>query len=81
MLGRKPWRIDLLTKIDGVTFEEAWAGRVEADFAPKPLWVIGREQLVANKRACGRAKDLRDLAVLRAAPPAKARGRGRKARR
>ena len=32
MLGRKPWRIDVLTGIDGVSFREAWAGRVEAEF-------------------------------------------------
>jgi hypothetical protein len=31
MLGRKPWRIDILTGIDGVTFREAWAGKVEAE--------------------------------------------------
>lgn len=37
MLGRKPWRIDVLTGIDGVTFAEAWDGRVEADFVAKPL--------------------------------------------
>jgi hypothetical protein len=32
MLGRKPWRVDILTGIDGVTFREAWKGRVEAEF-------------------------------------------------
>jgi hypothetical protein len=34
MLGRKPWRIDVLTGIDGVTFSEAWTSRVEAEFVP-----------------------------------------------
>jgi len=33
MLGRKPWRIDILTGIDGVTFRRAWASKVEADFS------------------------------------------------
>ena len=68
MLGRKPWRIDILTGIDGVTFREAWAGRVEAEFAKKPLYVIGREALIANKRAAGRDKDLLDVALLERAP-------------
>ncbi len=64
MLGRKPWRIDVLTAIDGVTFRKAWASRVEADFAVSPLFVIGRDALIANKRAAGRDKDLLDVALL-----------------
>ncbi len=64
MLGRKPWRIDILTGIDAVSFEEAWAGRVEAAFVSKPLWIIGREALLQNKRAAGRDKDLLDVAAL-----------------
>ncbi len=64
MLGRKPWRIDILTGIDGVTFAEAWASRVEADFAAPPLFVIGRDALIANKRAAGRDKDWLDVALL-----------------
>jgi hypothetical protein len=66
MLGRKPWRIDVLTKISGVTFARAWRGRVETDFSPPPLFIIGRRELIANKRASGRDKDLRDVAVLQA---------------
>ena len=66
MLGRKPWRIDVLTKISGVTFARAWGGRVEAEFMPRPLFVIGRRELIANKRASGRDKDLRDVAMLQA---------------
>jgi hypothetical protein len=64
MLGRKPWRIDILTTIAGVSFEEAWAGRVRADFEAGPLFVIGREALIKNKRAAGRDKDLLDVAML-----------------
>jgi hypothetical protein len=66
MLGRKPWRIDVLTKISGVTFARAWRGRVEADFTLRPLFIIGRRELIANKRASGRDKDLRDVAMLQA---------------
>jgi hypothetical protein len=64
MLGRKPWRIDILTGIDGVTFPEAWASRVKAEFVRAPLFVIGRQALLANKRAAGRDKDLLDITLL-----------------
>ena len=68
MLGRKPWRIDLLTRIDSVSFETAWKGRVEADFATRPLYVIGKKELLANKRAAGRPKDLADVEALESMP-------------
>jgi hypothetical protein len=67
MIGRKPRRIDILTEIDGVSFEECWEGRTEAEFEPQPLPVIGRAELIRNKRASGRAKDLGDLERLEAA--------------
>lgn len=77
MLGRKPWRIDVLTGIDGVSFRDAWASRVEAEFVMNPLFVIGRDALIANKRAAGRDKDLLDVALLERhggkASPARAR--------
>jgi nucleotidyltransferase AbiEii toxin of type IV toxin-antitoxin system len=71
MLGRKPWRIDVLTGIDGVSFREAWAGRVEAEFVSTPLFVIGRAALLKNKRAAGRAKDLLDVALLEESKPSR----------
>jgi predicted nucleotidyltransferase len=64
MLGVKPWRIDILTGIDGVTFEEAWASREPVDFHGIRLFCIGREALLKNKRAAGRKKDLVDVALL-----------------
>jgi hypothetical protein len=74
MLGRKPFRIDLLTGIDGVSFARAWASRTELTFEPRPLFVIGREMLLANKRAAAREKDLLDVAALeRLAPRPKRR--------
>ncbi len=80
MLGRKPWRIDILTGIDGVSFREAWASRVVADFRAAPLFVIGRSALLKNKRAAGRTKDLLDVALLeesKAARPKAAKSRRR----
>lgn len=66
MLGRKPWRIDVLTQIDGVTFPEVWRGRVEAAFVSASLPAIGLAELLRNKRAAGRPKDLSDVASLEA---------------
>jgi hypothetical protein len=77
MLGRKPWRIDVLTGIDGVTFPEAWVSRVEAEFVAAPLYVIGRDALIANKRAAARDKDLLDVAVLERSPPPRRRRKRR----
>lgn len=64
MLGRKPNRIDILTKIDGVTWDEVWSGRVRVSFAGGALFVIGPDELLANKRAAGRPKDLADADVV-----------------
>src|SRR5262245_61209595 len=47
MIGRKPYRIDVLTGIDGVTFREAWKGRVTVPLSPGNVCVIGRKELVA----------------------------------
>lgn len=78
MLGRKPWRIDVLTGIDGVTFRQAWASRVEAEFVTRPLYVLGRATLIANKRAAARDKDLLDVELLeRHATPKRRRRRAR----
>lgn len=59
-IGLPPRRIDLLTEISGVTFEEAWQSRMEAQLGGRTVAVIGREALLRNKRATGRDKDLLD---------------------
>jgi hypothetical protein len=56
MLGRKPWRIDILTSIDGVSFEQAWKSRVKADFVVTPLNVIGRDMFVDQEQARSRTR-------------------------
>lgn len=63
-IGLPPRRIDLLTSITGVEFADAWPGRVAVEYAGVACHVIGRDALVANKRALGRAKDLADLELL-----------------
>lgn len=63
-LGLPPRRIDVLTSITGVEFEQAWQGRVRRLVGGLELAFLGRSDLVANKRATGRAKDLIDLELL-----------------
>ena len=64
MLGRPPCRVDLISSIDGVTYREAWSGRLPVNLAGIPVAVLGLRELIANKRAAGRPKDLADLALL-----------------
>jgi hypothetical protein len=63
-IGVQPNRIDLLTAIDGVTFEEAWPDRLESTYGAEPVHVIGRRHLVQNKRSTGRAQDQIDADLL-----------------
>lgn len=63
-LGHPPNRIDLITSIDGVTFDEVWNGRVAGRFGAASVWYIGIEELIRNKRASGRPQDLADLSWL-----------------
>lgn len=63
-LGVAPNRIDLVTSIDGVTFEAAWPRRVESQHGETRLLVIHRDDLAANKKASGRPQDLLDLDYL-----------------
>jgi Nucleotidyl transferase of unknown function (DUF2204) len=63
-LGVPPNRIDVLTSITGVSFEEAWAGRAKVMVGETPVNFIGREALILNKRRTGRAQDKADLEAL-----------------
>ncbi|ETW95055.1 MAG: hypothetical protein ETSY2_48695 [Candidatus Entotheonella gemina] len=63
-LGVPPVRIDLITSLTGVSWDEAWAGRTTGNYGDIPVDYIGREQFIANKRAIGRTKDLADLEML-----------------
>jgi hypothetical protein len=63
-IGLPPRRIDLLTSISGVEFEEAWGGRVVHELDAVAIPFLGRAALVQNKRATGRAKDRADLEAL-----------------
>ena len=60
-LGIAPNRVDLVTAIDGVSFDEAWAGRVAARFGDQDVFYLGKAELIKNKKASGRPQDLLDL--------------------
>jgi len=60
-LGDPPLRIDIMTAIDGVTFDGAWSRKVASRFGGQEIHLISREDLIANKRASGRKQDLLDL--------------------
>jgi len=63
-LGVSPLRIDFLTSIDGVSWESAWSGKVESRYGDIPVNVIGKNELLLNKKATGRLKDLADIAAM-----------------
>lgn len=66
--GQPPNRIDLINRIDGIHFNEAWESRVTQKIGtdnPKIIaFYIGLDQLIKNKKASGRYKDLDDLRFL-----------------
>jgi hypothetical protein len=64
-IGIAPNRIDILTSIDGVAFEEAWAGRTSTLYGGQAVPVIGKTELLRNKLAAGRPQDLLDADALR----------------
>lgn len=63
-IGLPPRRIDVLTSITGVTYEEAQSTSLEVDLAMVKVRVLGRDMLLQNKRATGRTKDLADVEAL-----------------
>jgi hypothetical protein len=67
-LGTPPRRIDILTEITGVEFETAWRSRVSHPVGELQVPFLGRDALIVNKRATGRARDLADLEALGETP-------------
>lgn len=60
-IGVAPGRIDILTDLTGLTFDEAWSDRMRHSFGDVEVDFIGRSSFVRNKRATGRPKDLADI--------------------
>lgn len=63
-LGYPPRRIDILTEIESVSFEQAWTNRVSGPLNGLTVNYISAEDFITNKRAVGRPKDLADAAAL-----------------
>jgi hypothetical protein len=63
-IGIAPNRVDVLTSIDAVTFEEAWPRRVASTYGGVPIALLSVEDLLTNKRAAGRRQDLLDVEQL-----------------
>lgn len=63
-MGVPPVRIDILSSISGVSWDEVAAGRVPGKFGDVDVFYIGREEFIANKRATGRKKDLGDIEAI-----------------
>jgi len=65
-IGLPPLRIDIITAIDGVDFDEAWPDRLETRFGGVPAFVISRHHLIRNKQTAARLQDLADVEQLNA---------------
>jgi hypothetical protein len=63
-LGVAPVRIDLVTSLTGVSWEEAFAGREVGSYGDHETHYLGKEQFARNKRAVGRKKDIADLEAI-----------------
>ena len=64
-IGVEPIRIDVLTAIDGIGFDEAWADRLTLKFSDQGVCVLSKEHLIKNKLAAGRTQDLADVEALK----------------
>ena len=60
-IGVAPRRVDILTSVTGLRFQEAWEGRAEVELAGMIIPVLSRDDLITNKRAVGRLRDLADI--------------------
>jgi hypothetical protein len=74
-LGRPPNRIDILSSVTGVGFDDAWAGREPGVLDGVPVSFVGRAELLRNKRATGRLKDLADVEEIEKVAAESAKGK------
>ncbi len=63
-LGVSPVRIDIITSLTGVTWEQVASNRVNGIYGDIPVYYIGKEEFIANKKAISRHKDLADIEAL-----------------
>lgn len=66
-MGQPPERVNILQKIDGISFDEAWEHRIEGVIDGEiPTSVISKDDLIRNKLASGRDQDILDVKKLKA---------------
>lgn len=63
-IGLPPYRIDILNRVEGVSFDEVVADGATFELHGRRIPIIGRSALMKNKRAVGRAQDLADVEAL-----------------
>ena len=63
-LGVAPVRVDLITSLTGLSWQEVFSGKVKGNFGEVNVYYLGKKELLANKRALGRKKDLADIEAL-----------------
>jgi len=63
-LGVAPVRIDIVTSLTGVSWEDVDAGRVAGSYGGLEVYYIGKKEFILNKRALGRKKDIADLEAI-----------------
>jgi len=63
-LGVAPVRVDLITSLTGVSWDEAFSGKIKGTYGDIPVYYLGRKELICNKTALGRKRDLADIEAL-----------------
>jgi hypothetical protein len=63
-MGYPPIRIDIITSIEAIDFAEAWGKKVTANYGDIPAFFISLDDLIRNKKACGRERDILDVKYL-----------------
>jgi hypothetical protein len=63
-LGVPPVRVDIMTSLTGVSWERAEAGKISGSYGTTAVSFISKKDLIANKKALGRNKDLADIEAL-----------------
>ena len=63
-LGVPPLRVDFMTSIESVSWAEATGSKVSGSYGGIPIWFLGRDTLIKNKKATGRLRDLADVEAL-----------------
>jgi len=63
-LGVAPVRVDFVTSLTGLSWQEVFSGKVQGTYGDVPVYYLGRKEFISNKKALGRKKDLADIEAL-----------------